>query len=203
MRPQDIFQDNTKSLKNCSVGPRSANRNLNFIKKRMCQVRLDYQGQQHTHKQHLFQLDRETNPPTDSRILTGTLYTPDKPHRATGQSLLYRDSLISPFPPTQRTPWTSHGPTTIQNRMDRQVFVPALLSESAAGQELCGWITGEPPAYLHSGYINRLGKDVPLMNWSIVQWTDPVLKVTSFKGKANTSSAQGEQVKYQLSVVVS
>lgn len=87
--------------------------------------------------------------------------------------------------------------------MDRQVLVPALLSQSAAGQEPCGWITGEPPAYLHSGYINLLGKDVPLINWFIVQWTDTVLKVTFFKGKAKTSSAQGEQVKYQLSVVVS
>lgn len=112
-----------------------------------------------------------------------TFYTPDKPHRATGQSLLYRDSLISPFPPTQRTPWTSHGPTTIQNRMDRQVLVPALLSQSAAGQEPCGWITGEPPAYLHSGYINLLGKDVPLMNWSIVQWTDQNRKSLPLKVK--------------------
>ncbi|XP_070849709.1 uncharacterized protein [Chaetodon trifascialis] len=77
-------------------------------KKQLCHVRLDHQDHTQMHKKQLYQMDEQTQElqtalERETSILTGTLYGPDGPHRAPGQSLLERDPTISPYPLPHRT----------------------------------------------------------------------------------------------------
>lgn len=100
---QDISLDNTEDPKKQQCPTQMGQRDhLELHKKQMCHTRLDYQDHLQIHKRQLFQVDGQTNLNTNTSLLTGTLYVPDRPHRTSGQPLLDHDPPISPYPPPQR-----------------------------------------------------------------------------------------------------
>lgn len=81
---------------------------LQIHKKPLCHARLDHQDHIQISKKQLFQMDEQTQGlqttlDRDTSILSSTLYGPDGPHRALGQSLLERDLTISPYQLPHRT----------------------------------------------------------------------------------------------------
>lgn len=129
-------------------------------KKQLCHTRLDPHDHSQIHKKQLYQMEDQTQElqttlERDTSILTGTLYGPDGPHRAPGQSLLERDPTISPYPLPHRTlgphmdqllsrtEWTDESLAqhySISRQLDRN-----LLQDASPGG---------PPAHPHSGHVH-------------------------------------------------
>lgn len=133
---------------------------LQIHKKQLFHARLEHQDHIQIHKKQLYQMDEaaqglQTALDRDSSLLTGTLYGPESPHRAPGQSLLERDPTISPYPLPHRTlgphmdqllsrtEWTDESLSqhySVSRQLDR-----TLLQEAPSGG---------PPANPHPGHVH-------------------------------------------------
>lgn len=154
MDPQD--QDNIQNQKKQQYHTQMDQQDhLELHKKQLCHARLDHQDHIQIHKKQLYQMDEQTTLNRDISILTGTLYGPDGPHRAPGQSLLERDPTISPYPLPHRTlgphmdqllsrtEWTDESLSqhySVSRQLDRN-----LLQDGPPGG---------PPANPHSGHVH-------------------------------------------------
>lgn len=117
-------------------------------KKQLCHTRLDHQDPLQLHKKQMFHTDQQTqdlqaNLDQSLSLLTGSSYGPDGLHRTPGQSLLERDSSISPYPLPHRT---------LGTHMD-QLLSRTEWTEPGLVQHYRNLETGGP-ADPHSGHVH-------------------------------------------------
>ncbi|XP_029985789.1 uncharacterized protein LOC115416199 [Sphaeramia orbicularis] len=76
------------------------------LKKPQYQPQLDHHDHIQVHKKQMYPMDHQVPLDRDTSILTGSTYGPEGPHQVPEQSLLDRESVISPFQVPHRTSGT-------------------------------------------------------------------------------------------------